>query len=59
MPFRRGIYYTEDSMDNWRLAKCHTRPKKDNWFHKPYNGPHKRDTIWQGKSDTPIEVLNN
>ena len=26
---------------------------------KLYNGPHKRDTIWQGKSDTPIEVLNN
>lgn len=34
MPNIRGIYYTEDSMDNWRLAKCHTKSKKDRWAHK-------------------------
>ena len=34
MPVRRGIYYTQDSMDNWRLAKCHTKSKKTRWSHK-------------------------
>ena len=27
MPYRRGIYVTQDSLDNWDMAKCHTKPK--------------------------------
>lgn len=51
MPFSRGIYYTEDSSDNWKLAKCHTRSSKDRWDHsKPHIG---------GFSQmTPQEVLD-
>ena len=36
MPYRRGIYLTSDSMDNWSLAKCHTKPNKNRWKHLPH-----------------------
>ncbi len=38
MPFRRGIYVTQDSLDNWENAKCHTKPNKNRWKHRPNYG---------------------
>jgi hypothetical protein len=35
MPVRRGIELTQESLDNWKLAKCHTKPKSSRWQHSP------------------------
>ena len=35
MPVRRGIYLTQDSLDNWNRARCHTTTNSNRWSHRP------------------------